>query len=63
MTDLFCDEDLTTPVNKLCESSRKLAAVCMALASDANVIFLEEPCTGLDKNSKKELLNLIKLVA
>lgn len=35
----------------------------MALASDASIIFLEEPCMGLDKDSKKKLLQLIKKVA
>jgi len=32
----------------------------MALASDATIIFLEEPCVGLDKKSKKKLLKLIR---
>jgi ABC-type multidrug transport system ATPase subunit len=32
----------------------------MALASDATILFLEEPCAGLDKNSKKKLLKIIR---
>jgi ABC-type multidrug transport system ATPase subunit len=35
----------------------------MALASDGKIIFLEEPCLGLDKKSKKKLLQLIRDVA
>jgi len=43
--------------------TRRKAAIARALSMDFDVLILDEPFTGLDKGSKKELLSIIKELA
>jgi NitT/TauT family transport system ATP-binding protein len=52
LRSLIPSEDLKTKVKLLSSSSRQLTSVLMALICDAKIIMLDEPCTGLDKNTK-----------
>lgn len=39
---------------------KKRVAICMALVSDPEIIFLDEPTTGLDPEARREIWKLIK---
>ena len=34
----------------------------MAILSDANIVMIDQPCNGMDKDTKEKILELIKRV-
>jgi len=53
----------STPNRKLSGGQRRKVMVAAVLAADADVTFLDEPTTGLDPISRKELWNSLEVIA
>ncbi|MFI0369023.1 ATP-binding cassette domain-containing protein [Actinomadura sp. 1N219] len=61
MLDL--EGDLHRRVGELSFGRQRLAAIARALATDSQVILLDEPASGLDDTERRELTRAIRLVA
>jgi ABC-2 type transport system ATP-binding protein len=48
--------------NKLSGGTKRKALVALAVSSEADIIFLDEPTTGLDPVSRKELWDILKRI-
>lgn len=57
--DLSLDEKLDTRVGKLSGGQKQRLAVACALIGDPDILFLDEPTTGLDPQSRLELWDVV----
>lgn len=60
LTALGLSEDANRPVSTLSGGMRRRVAIARALLSDAPTLLLDEPFTGLDDKTKKEIIPYIK---
>jgi len=60
LENFFNPNEVATPLIYLNESSKHKVSVIMAMLSDAKVILLDDPCIGLNKDEKYQILSLIK---
>ncbi|MEM0143463.1 MAG: ABC transporter ATP-binding protein [Candidatus Parvarchaeum sp.] len=54
------DQYMNKLPNKLSGGTKRKALVALAVSSEADIIFLDEPTTGLDPISRKELWGILK---
>lgn len=54
------DDALTRPVRDLSGGQRRTVAIVRALLADADLLVLDEPCTGLDSAVKPRVLDRIR---
>jgi ABC-2 type transport system ATP-binding protein len=59
LRDLSLDEKANSRVGKLSGGQKQRLAVACALAGDPDILFLDEPTTGLDPQSRLELWDVV----
>ncbi len=57
---LLPDESLTRAVSTLSGGMKRRTAICRALLAPSDVIFMDEPFTGLDEETKKAVISYIR---
>jgi ABC-2 type transport system ATP-binding protein len=60
LKEMSLTEKADTWVNKLSGGQRQRLAVATALVSDPRILFLDEPTTGLDPQSRRQLWDIIR---
>ena len=59
LRDLSLDEKRNARVGKLSGGQKQRLAVACALAGDPDILFLDEPTTGLDPQSRLQLWDVV----
>ena len=54
------DGALATPAEKLSGGEKRRVALIRAICSDAKILFLDEPFTGLDDARRKDMMKMVK---
>lgn len=57
---LLPEESVTRPVYTLSGGMKRRTAICRAMLADSEVIFMDEPFTGLDEKTKHHVIDYIK---
>ncbi|MBS6517416.1 MAG: ABC transporter ATP-binding protein [Clostridium sp.] len=60
LSSLLPEESLTRPVETLSGGMKRRCALARALLSPSKVLILDEPFTGLDETTKKQVIQFIK---
>jgi len=60
MASVSLQEKATARVNKLSGGQKQRLAVACALVSDPELLFLDEPTTGLDPTSRREVWDIVR---
>lgn len=60
LAELGIDEYIRKPANQLSGGMKRRVAICRAVLADADTIYMDEPFTGLDRDTKVRVTEYIK---
>lgn len=60
LTELGLGEHINKPVSELSGGMKRRVAICRAALADADALFMDEPFTGLDRETKLKVIEYIK---
>lgn len=63
LTRLLPAESITRPVSTLSGGMKRRTAICRALLPQSDIVLMDEPFTGLDIETKKNVISYIKETA
>ena len=59
LTELGLGEHMKKPVKELSGGMKRRVAICRAVISDGDTVYMDEPFTGLDPDTKKNVVEYI----
>lgn len=60
LTELGLGEHLKKPANELSGGMKRRVAICRAVLADSDAVFMDEPFTGLDRETKLKVIEYVK---
>ncbi|MEG0689565.1 MAG: ABC transporter ATP-binding protein, partial [Hungatella sp.] len=57
---LLPEESITRPVSTLSGGMKRRTAICRALLAPSDIILMDEPFTGLDEQTKQQVMTYIQ---
>lgn len=60
LTELGLGEHLKKPANELSGGMKRRVAICRAVLADSDAVYMDEPFTGLDRETKSKVIGYIR---